>query len=365
VKVAGVWYLKVPMFFSLSYGRQAVKEVERLEERDGPFDLVHLHYPMMALFRSGLRRLSPPIVASMHGTWLGERRGLVSSEKLGVNPNDLGILMTGPLFQRFEAWALEQADQIWSNSSRTTDELLEYAKFLDPGAPDRAGKLISKKTRDILYGIDVEQFRPEWRDKVWLAERFGHLTRGLTANSRVVLSVSRLVARKGLFTLLRAFRRLMEQDPRRHRDTYLVLVGEGFHQIHLERYANHHKLRNVVFCGKLSFEDLHRIYASADLVAFPSIYEGQGLVPLEAMASGTPAIMTRTGAAEEMVPQEAGRLVDVGDASQLAWAMDELLGLEEEERLKMGKYGREFVEREFDWKHIIVRMEKEYEKLLR
>ncbi|MEA3458002.1 MAG: glycosyltransferase family 1 protein, partial [Candidatus Thermoplasmatota archaeon] len=81
---------------------------------------------------------------------------------------------------------------------------------------------------------------------------------------------------------------------------------------------------DVVFTGYVSDEDLPALYNAADLFVYPSIYEGFGLPPLEAMACGTPVITSNTSSLPEVVG-DAGIMVDPPDVDRLADAMHEVL----------------------------------------
>ena len=76
----------------------------------------------------------------------------------------------------------------------------------------------------------------------------------------------------------------------------------------------------------MPFADLAQLFRSADLVAYPSYYEGQGLIPLEAMASGTPCVTVDDGPLPEMVDETVGALFELGSPSSLASAINDLLG---------------------------------------
>jgi len=75
------------------------------------------------------------------------------------------------------------------------------------------------------------------------------------------------------------------------------------------------------------------------VLAFPSVYEGFGLPPLEAMAAGVPVVATRAGAVPEIVG-DAARLVDVGDADGLAQALAAILDLDDAGRAAAVERGR-------------------------
>ena len=71
----------------------------------------------------------------------------------------------------------------------------------------------------------------------------------------------------------------------------------------------------------MPFEELAALFRSADLVVYPSYYEGQGLIPLEAMASGTPVVTVDHGPLPEMVDDSVGGLFAMGDADSMADAI--------------------------------------------
>jgi glycosyltransferase involved in cell wall biosynthesis len=81
---------------------------------------------------------------------------------------------------------------------------------------------------------------------------------------------------------------------------------------------------HVVFPGYLAAEELPYWYAAARVFVYPSLYEGFGLPPLEAMACGTPVIASNASSLPEVVG-EAGELIDPHDAEQLAGKLEELL----------------------------------------
>src|SRR5204863_4882087 len=81
------------------------------------------------------------------------------------------------------------------------------------------------------------------------------------------------------------------------------------------------------------------VLAGAAVLAFPSVYEGFGLPPLEAMASGVPVVATRAGAVPEVVG-DAAHLVDVGDADGLAEALAAVLDLDDAGRAAVVARGR-------------------------
>jgi len=131
--------------------------------------------------------------------------------------------------------------------------------------------------------------------------------------------------RKGLPHLLDAMQQL------RNRDIVLNIVGnlgdDPEYALRLQKYAEEHGLdKTVVFHGWLSQEELHCQYARAHVFVLPSLWEGFGIVLLEAMAFGLPVIATSTGAIPELVEDGVnGLVVPPRDSQALARAISRLL----------------------------------------
>jgi len=125
--------------------------------------------------------------------------------------------------------------------------------------------------------------------------------------------------RKNLVRLLQAFEVLVRDDQLPHR---LVLIGgRGWKTAALMRALRHSPVRDRVVCpGFVSDAELRLWYAAAAAFVYPSLEEGFGLPPLEAMASGTPVIASATSAFPEVVG-DAGVLVAPTDVGAIARAM--------------------------------------------
>ena len=92
----------------------------------------------------------------------------------------------------------------------------------------------------------------------------------------MILAVGRLVARKGYVSLLRALPLILKE----HENAKLVIVGRGHMKKKLLKIAEELGVSQSLFIkSAMSFEDLAQHYRSADLVVFPSYYEGQGTHP--------------------------------------------------------------------------------------
>jgi len=148
-------------------------------------------------------------------------------------------------------------------------------------------------------------------------ERYG-------TGDRFILCVGNLQPRKNLRTLIDAYVKLRRADAIRHK---LVLVGRKawlyddiFAVARASGYAD-----DLVFTDYVPDEDLVALYNAAELFVYPSIFEGFGLPPLEAMACGTPVVCSNTSALPEVVG-DAARTVDPLDAEALAAAIATVSG---------------------------------------
>ncbi len=162
-------------------------------------------------------------------------------------------------------------------------------------------------------GVD-ETFRPRSQEEV------AAFRARVQAPARFILHVGTLQPRKNLLTLLEAFGRI--QDP----DLTLVLVG-GKGWLYEEIFQRIQQLglhKRVLLTGYVPDEDLPLWYNAADLLVFPSVYEGFGLPVAQAMACGAPVIAANTSSIPEVVG-EAAYLFDPLDVTALTEAIRQVL----------------------------------------
>jgi glycosyltransferase involved in cell wall biosynthesis len=153
-----------------------------------------------------------------------------------------------------------------------------------------------------------------------------------------ILSVGVIEPRKNHRLLFQAYELLRERRKVPHR---LVVVGRrGWLWEDAIAQAERSAFRDdIIFLGFVPDEDLPTMYSAASVFAFPSLYEGFGLPPLEAMACGTPVVVSKSSSLPEVVG-EAGLQVDAQDPDGLAAAL-ELLILDEPLRADLRRRGIE------------------------
>ncbi|MBX3170233.1 MAG: glycosyltransferase [Candidatus Eremiobacteraeota bacterium] len=162
-------------------------------------------------------------------------------------------------------------------------------------------------------GVDLEHFAP--RDR---AEARAQL--GWPLQPKVFLSVGRLAKEKNFELLLQAFARLQEPGAR------LVILGSGDEKSALEKLAHQLGLRErCQFAGSVAHKDLPTYLAAADVFAFASLTETQGLATLEALAVGLPVAAVDASGTRDIVSPDCSLLTPAEPAA-LARAMGEMAG---------------------------------------
>lgn len=161
-----------------------------------------------------------------------------------------------------------------------------------------------------------------------------------------VLAVGTLEPRKNFATLIRSFSTIKKKHP----DFKLVIVGkQGWKFKQIEETIKQYKLEEeVIFPGYLKDNDLKNTYKLAKVFVFPSLYEGFGIPPLEAMASGCPVVSSNVASLPEVIG-DAGLLVDPTNPYKLAEAVSSLIE-NEQVRQKMIERGHGQVQK-FHWKN--------------
>src|SRR6266508_2736265 len=152
----------------------------------------------------------------------------------------------------------------------------------------------------------------------------------LAIENDFLLFVGTLEPRKNLLTLLKAFEQILRQTSLRPQ--LVIAGGEGWLMDEvLSLLRNSFIEEHVQLTGYLRDDDLRALYSSCRIFIYPSLYEGFGLPPLEAMACGAPVIAGRVPALEEVLGN-AARLIDPLNSEALARKIIELLENDEERR---------------------------------
>jgi glycosyltransferase involved in cell wall biosynthesis len=171
------------------------------------------------------------------------------------------------------------------------------------------------------------------------------LRKRLRVEDEFLLFVGTLEPRKNLLTLLKAFAQINRQSA--HRPQLVIAGGEGWLMDDMFAFVKKSGIsERLRFTGYLSDEELRALYSSCKVFLYPSVYEGFGLPPLEAMACGAPVIAGRIPSLREVLGSNA-RLVEPLDVNALAGSIVELLE-DENQRQTLAAAGLEHA-RKFSW----------------
>jgi len=198
----------------------------------------------------------------------------------------------------------------------------------------------------IAPGIDTDHFAPRADAKALRAEL------GLT-EKKVIVSVGRLVHRKGQDTLVESMPQILSQIP----DAHLLFIGEGPYKEYLVKRAAELKVSDAItFIGRIQYAELPRYICVGDIFAMPSRsrlagleVEGLGIVYLEASACGLAVVGGKSGGAPDAVLEgETGFAVDGTSTNEVAEAVVTLFK-NPERASQMGARGRQWIIDEWRW----------------
>ncbi|RPK62432.1 GDP-mannose-dependent alpha-(1-6)-phosphatidylinositol monomannoside mannosyltransferase [Streptomyces sp. ADI96-15] len=232
---------------------------------------------------------------------------------------------------------------------RRVGESADTVTYLGGYTRERIAPALGPRARlsRLVPGVDVDAFRPDPAGSRGRAvrERYG------LGGRKVVLSVARLVPRKGQDMLVRALPQIRRAVP----EAALLLVGQGPDEGRLRRLAGACPPGSVVFAGGVGHDRTPAFYAAADVFAMPCRTrragleaEGLGIVYLEAAASGLPVVAGDSGGAPDAVLDgRTGTVVDGRDVDAVAAAVVRMLTTAQ--GAAMGREGRLRVERCWTW----------------
>lgn len=250
---------------------------------------------------------------------------------------------------------------------------LSYAKFMLHRAVHRSGLILTvseASRRDILRfypEADPERIQvvPNAIDATILEdpgeEEMERVKERYQIRGRYILYAGNIKPHKNLDRLITAFGQVKQMPG--HDDVKLLIIGDEVNKYgSLRRSMEAAGVRqDVRFFGFVPDHTLSALYRMASVFAFPSLYEGFGLPPLEAMASGTPVVTSRISSLPEVVG-DAAILVDPYDVDDIAHALARVLG-DSALRADLIRRGHERVGH-FSWERSVRAIHESYMKIL-
>jgi glycogen synthase len=249
------------------FGNNLIEEVfryaafgEEVAKKEN-FDVIHAHDWLS--FGAGIRAKmvsGKPLIAHVHATEFDRGGGE------GVNF----------LIYNLEKEGMEKADKVIAVSNFTKNIIVE-----------RYG--INPQKIEVVYnGIDFVE-EEDLKENVHKIKKAG---------KQLVLFVGRLTLQKGPDYFVKVAKRICDTTE----DVYFVISGSGDMEEYLINEVARLKISDrVLFSGFLRGEELHEVYKSADLFVMPSVSEPFGITPLEALANGTPVLISNQSGVSELV----------------------------------------------------------------
>ncbi len=231
-------------------------------------------------------------------------------------------------------WTFDSADVVFCYTKEDRERVQEFG--------------VSTDIEVVANGIDQTRFTPE-----------GPESDLIDAEGPVVLFVGRLVEGKRPGDAVEAFAGVRDEYP----DAELYLCGDGSLRENLRAQATELGVGDAVtFLGHVAYDEMPKVYRSADVLVLPSRAEGLPRTVLEAFASKTPAVTSDLEHVKPIVEQ-AGETVPVGDVAAFKRAVERLFA-DSERRQRLGQKGRDVVNERFRWEDTVAETTAHIERYL-
>ena len=341
-----VFFLKIPktpVIKSFMLAASSYRKLNSVRETVN-VDITHANLPLTPNFAVP-PNFGKTLVCTVHSTWKGEAQAIRGEPYSRLNANEKFMVSFNWFLRIFEEKMLERANKIIAVSHFTKRELLEYYKVPE------------EKIRVIHNGVDTKQVQPA-KDKRKIKEELG-----FNPDDLAIVSVGRLYARKGLFTLIES----MPAVVKRFKNAKFIISGKGQSDEMRKLIAHAEKIGvkdNIIFTGYYPDKKLPKLYQAADVFAFSTFYEHHPFAVLEALSTGLPVVTTNVGGIPETIESgKNGFLVEPFNPKQFA---DRILYLLEHpaEASEMGSLARKTILERFDWRIVVKDVLKVYDEAL-
>ncbi|WP_018084812.1 glycosyltransferase family 4 protein [Desulfurispora thermophila] len=305
-----------------------LEKIIYLQQKMGGFALVHAHDWLVAFAARAVKHaLRIPLLATIHATEYGRNYGLHTDMQRQISDIEWWLC--------FEAWKVICCSHYMRGEVRHVFQLPEDKVIVIPN------------------GVDVSNF-----STVSTQARREHYA---APDEKIVFYVGRLVREKGVQVLLDAAPQILRHYPQ----AKFVIAGRGQYEGTLRYQAEQMGIAHrIYFTGYVDDALRNSLYKWASVAVFPSLYEPFGIVALEAMAAGTPVVVSDTGGLSEIVRHGVdGLKAYAGNPASLAEMILQILHNDElAERLRQTAYRR--VVEQFSWSQIAARTAEVYRQVV-
>jgi glycosyltransferase involved in cell wall biosynthesis len=307
-------------------------------------DIIHPQLPLTPNFAVP-PNFGKALVCTVHSTWKGEAEAIRGEPYGRLNANEKFLVSFNWFLRFFEEGMLKRARKIIAVSRFTKWELTNYYRIPE------------SKIRVIHNGVDVNKFKPAADKRKVKAEL------GFNTDDLAIVSVGRLYARKGLFTLIESMPAVVKRFP----TAKFIISGKGqSDEMHkLTAYADKLGVKsNIVFTGYYPDKKLPKLYQAADVFAFSTFYEHHPFAVLEALATGLPVVTTTVGGIPETIDNgKNGFLVEPFKPKAFSEKILYLLG-HPVFAAEMGAQARKTIVEQYDWRIVVKDAMKVYDEAL-
>jgi 1,4-alpha-glucan branching enzyme len=308
-------------------------------------DIAHANLPLVPDFAVP-RGFGKTLIATVHSTWEGEANAIRGEPYSRLNANEKFLRSFTWFLSIFERRMLERAERIIAVSDFTRRELHHYYEHR-----------YDRKVRVVHNGVDIDKFKPP-QDKRRVKQELGW-----NPDAIAILSVGRLYARKGLFTLIESMPAVVKRFP----SARFIISGKGQSDEMQKLIAHATRLGvrdNIVFTGYTPDEKLPKLYQAADVFAFSTYYEHHPFAVLEALSSQLPVVTTNVGGIPETITDgKDGFMCPPFDSREfgdhILYLLDHPAAAQE-----MALQARRTIVERFDWRIVVRKVLKVYSEAL-
>ncbi len=334
---------KIPIVKSFMLAATSNRKLQSVQDTAN-VDITHPQLPLTPNFAVP-PKFGKALVCTVHSTWKGEAEAIRGEPYSRLNANEKFLESFNWFLRFFEEGMLKRAHKIIAVSHFTKWELTNYYK------------IPKNKIRVIHNGVDVNKFKPA-PDK-----RKVKMELGLNPDDPAIVSVGRLYARKGLFTLIASMPAVVKRFP----NAKFIISGKGQSDEMNKLIAHADKLgvkNNIVFTGYTPDKELPKLYQAANVFAFSTFYEHHPFAVLEALSTGLPVVTTTVGGIPETIENgKNGFLVKPFNPQKFS---EKILYLLEHPAAaaEMGAKARQTIEQQLDWRIVVKEAMKVYDEAL-
>ena len=293
-------------------------------------DVFHAHDWLVATAGIGLKHVfRKPLLVTMHSTEMGRRDGLHTQ--------------TEKMIHETEAWLTYEAWKVICCS----DYMVSHVGYAF-GLPKDKLVMIPNGVKPQVYKKIMKQSDYDIRAMFALPEE------------KIILYVGRLVYEKGVQILVNAAPKILEKV-----NAKFIIVGSGYMKEQLSNIVKSMNLeKKILFSGFVEEDILLKLQMYADVSVVPSLFEPFGIVALEAMAAGSPVVVSDTGGLSEIVDHDStGVKVYPNNPESLAWGVTKTL-LDDKYREYIRKNAYKKIREKYDWKKIALQTKQIYKSVL-